>query len=147
MKYFITSLLFLFIYTTSIAQDVQLTSYTEHTIVGAKVGTSVRWKTQQGIEIGAFYQHQPDALIYAEDTRSRLTEREFYGLEFGYPMFRSTYLDLIFATRVGAQNKKNFLITPSIKTYVKPLERISIVGGIGARGFMPTGLLGLQIRL
>ena len=146
MKVILTLSIVLLISTFASAQTAQVTNYIEFTAVSSKTGTAVSWRTKDAIEIGLFYQrHSPFAT--AEDQLPRFYEQEFYGVDFGYPIIHRTHIDLLFTTKVGAQNKQNFLITPGLRGYLKPMPWVSLMVGAGVRGFKPTGIVGIKFSL
>ncbi len=147
MKKPITTLLILILSIGFVqSQGLKATSYVEKTFMNPKLGTSVGYEFNNILEVGGFYQHISQQPIASDQSRI-ITEEEFCGLYFAYPLVTSRYTNLKLNVRSGVSNGENFVITPSLLANFKPIPIINIGGGLGIRSFRPTLIASLSINL
>lgn len=128
------------------AQEVVVASYMEQTKVGSKAGLAVGYTFPYGITVGGFYQEIP-AIIASDEVDTYYCERNFTGAYFGVPISERRLVDMAFNVRMGVSNGENFLITPSIWSYMKPVKVVNIGLGVGVRAFRPTLQASLNLKL
>ena len=129
-------------------------NYFEQTAQGSHIGTSAMYDfkyTYPGSrriyssKIGAFYQRSLPTI--ADESSIYLKERSFVGLTGEFELVSTRFISADLNARIGVQNKKNFLISPSVLATLKPLKNVAISGGFSLRGFSPSTMIKLTISL
>ena len=143
----ITSVLFFVTLTQAVSQNLFVHSYMEKTQVSPKAGIQLGYQTANNYEVGVFFQKEVDMANGHESNKPRFYEKEFIGIILASQIFAYQHLNVNLDVRIGAINKTNFAITPSVKVDYEIIKRIYINAGIGVRSFNPTLQGGLRIDI
>ncbi len=143
----ITSILFFVALSQALSQNLFVTSYMEKTKVSPKAGIQVGYQLSDNYEVGVFYQKEVDMPGGHESVKPRFYEKEFIGVNLATRIFAVQKVNVSMDVRIGAINKENFAITPSVKLDYQVIKRIHINAGLGVRSFNPTLQGGLKVDI
>ena len=128
------------------AQSIETSTYMEWTKISPKIGTSVMVVFDNGIEVGGFYQ-QTTIDMKSEKNYVFGYEEELFGFQVGCPVYEKERVQLKLNVRVGASNRENFAILPSMVGQLKMTKWVTAFAGVGTRNFTPTAISGLKFKI
>jgi hypothetical protein len=130
-----------------LAQNIKTTVYVESTHVNTKVGTILSFENLSGWEYGGFFHKTSNAIFPEEVKEGELRESSFTGFFVAMPLLLEEGASMKLNVRAGLANGEHFKMIPSLTCEAPLTKKIFLLGGISSRGWNPTFIYGVSLKI